>query len=85
MASSASAASCGVSIGGGYAVGAFNARLRPPRARLVGLVGQGDLALEVGTENRPIVLDGDASTLLVGAPYAPLGGTPGGAVWQVSP
>ncbi len=75
----------GASIAGGYAVGVFNARLRPPRARLVGLVGQGDLALEVGTENRPIVLDGDASTLLVGAPYAPLGGTPGGAVWQVSP
>lgn len=70
----------GGAIGGGHAVGTFNKWVVPARARIVPLDGGTVKAMEIGAENQPIVLDGDASTLMIGAPFYPAGGLPSGAV-----
>ena len=72
--------SLGIAVGGGYAAGTFNKEIVPPRARFVPLADGPVYALEVGAETQPHSLAGDATTLVVGAPYYPYDGGPSGAV-----
>ncbi len=74
----------GLAVGGGYAGGTFNKWIVPGRARFVPLDGGPVYALEVGAENQPHALAGDADTLVVGAPYYPHGGGPTGMVAVVA-
>lgn len=73
----------GGGIGAGHAVGWFNGRIAPARARLVPLDGGEVLALEVGAETQPIRLGGDDATLWIGAPFHPHAGAPSGALVRV--
>lgn len=73
----------GATIGGGYAGGVFNKWIVPARARLVPLLEGATYAMERGAEDQPLTLAGDDSTLVVGAPFYPHGGTPSGAVLQI--
>lgn len=70
----------GRAIGGGMAAGTFNKWIVPARARIVPLDGGTAFALERGAENQAITLAGDVTTLIVGAPYYPVGTGPGGLV-----
>jgi len=73
----------GRGLGGGYAVGALNPNVVPPRARIASLDGGGWLAVDRARETRPLALAGDADTLLIGVPEIPDAAGLIGAVHQV--
>ncbi len=70
----------GRAIGGGYTAGMFNKYLAVPRLRVVPLAGGTVWAMEEGAEQELVTLAGDGDALVVGAPWVPVGGEPGGKI-----